>query len=115
MCVLFRHWVEGKAASQEKVCQMADTPMPHLALLPILQTVVCFTCGTLSVFAVEKWVSTVQTIPEGRSTSSSFLFLPLDFSDRGDFSATTELPEGRHEYKFVVDGQWRNDPYAVSM
>ena len=47
--------------------------------------------------------------------SSSFLFLPLHFSDRGDFSATTELPEGRHEYKFIVDGQWRHDPYAVSI
>ena len=67
------------------------------------------------VFGVEKWVYTVQTSPEGRSTSSSFLFLPLDFSDHGDFSATTELPEGRHEYKFIVDGQWRHDPYAVSM
>jgi 5'-AMP-activated protein kinase regulatory beta subunit len=27
-----------------------------------------------------------------------------------DFVATVDLPEGAHEYKFVVDGQWTNDP-----
>ena len=28
----------------------------------------------------------------------------------GDFAKTVELPAGTHEYKFVVDGQWLQDP-----
>ena len=46
--------------------------------------------------------------------SYSLLLLALDFSDRGEFSATLELPEGRHEYKFIVDGEWMHDPDVVS-
>ena len=30
------------------------------------------------------------------------------FSDN-DFVAILELPEGRHEYKFLVDGRWEYD------
>ena len=30
-----------------------------------------------------------------------------------DFTAIVELPEGRHEYKFFVDGQWLHDPNEV--
>ncbi len=28
----------------------------------------------------------------------------------GCFACTVELPQGMHEYKFVVDGQWVVDP-----
>ena len=28
----------------------------------------------------------------------------------GTFSASVPVPPGRHEYKFIVDGQWRTDP-----
>ena len=31
-------------------------------------------------------------------------------NSHGDFTAIVELPEGRHEYKFFVDGQWLHDP-----
>ena len=31
----------------------------------------------------------------------------------GDFTAIVELHEGRHEYKFFVDGQWLHDPNEV--
>ncbi|XP_074038127.1 5'-AMP-activated protein kinase subunit beta-1 [Leptinotarsa decemlineata] len=28
----------------------------------------------------------------------------------GDFVAIVDLPEGEHQYKFYVDGEWKNDP-----
>lgn len=31
----------------------------------------------------------------------------------GDFTAIVDLHEGRHEYKFFVDGQWLHDPNEV--
>jgi 5'-AMP-activated protein kinase regulatory beta subunit len=31
-------------------------------------------------------------------------------NSHGDFTAIVDLPEGRHEYKFFVDGQWLHDP-----
>lgn len=31
-------------------------------------------------------------------------------ADAGIFRITLELPPGRHEYKFVVNGEWRCDP-----
>jgi len=33
-----------------------------------------------------------------------------DNPESGVFSATLTLPPGRHEYKFVVNGQWLMDP-----
>ena len=33
-----------------------------------------------------------------------------DNPDSGHFKATLVLPPGRHEYKFVVNGEWRVDP-----
>lgn len=30
--------------------------------------------------------------------------------DNGVWSKTVMLPSGRHEYKFLVDGEWWNDP-----
>jgi len=29
---------------------------------------------------------------------------------KGNWSVKTTLKQGRHEYKFVVDGNWLNDP-----
>ncbi len=29
---------------------------------------------------------------------------------QGQYRATLRLPRGRHEYKFVVNGEWRIDP-----
>lgn len=28
----------------------------------------------------------------------------------GDFVTIIDLPEGEHEYKFYVDGEWKHDP-----
>lgn len=32
----------------------------------------------------------------------------------GDFVTIIDLPEGEHQYKYFVDGEWRNDPQVVS-
>ena len=37
-------------------------------------------------------------------------FPMLDNPDSGRFKAKLDLPPGRHEYKFVVNGEWRLDP-----
>jgi 1,4-alpha-glucan branching enzyme len=34
----------------------------------------------------------------------------MDNPDSGHYKAAIRLPPGRHEYKFVVDGEWRVDP-----
>jgi 5'-AMP-activated protein kinase, regulatory beta subunit len=35
--------------------------------------------------------------------------IPLNLS-HGDFTVIQDLPPGEHEYRFIVDGQWRTDP-----
>lgn len=35
---------------------------------------------------------------------------PLHPTAEGHFATRLALPTGRHEYKFVVDGQWHVDP-----
>jgi hypothetical protein len=35
---------------------------------------------------------------------------PLEKSSDGMWEKAVTLPAGRHEYKFVVDGLWQNDP-----
>jgi hypothetical protein len=37
---------------------------------------------------------------------------PLRESTDGTWSVTLDLPRGRYEYMFVVDGEWRTDPSA---
>ena len=32
---------------------------------------------------------------------------------QGDFTAIVDLPEGEHEYKFYVDGEWLHNPDEV--
>ena len=36
--------------------------------------------------------------------------MPMTRQKDGSFVRVVELPEGTHEYKFVVDGEWRHDP-----
>lgn len=31
----------------------------------------------------------------------------------GDFVTIIDLPEGEHQYKYFVDGEWRHDPAVV--
>lgn len=35
---------------------------------------------------------------------------PMTKNGQGDWSATLDLPPGRYEYKFVVDGNWCCEP-----
>jgi 1,4-alpha-glucan branching enzyme len=35
---------------------------------------------------------------------------PLEKSPEGTWERAVVLPAGRHEYKFVVDGHWQDDP-----
>lgn len=42
----------------------------------------------------------------GRST-------PLAHTGRGIWAVELLLPPGRYEYRFIVDGQWVDDPNAV--
>ena len=46
-------------------------------------------------------------------TFSDWRSLPMVRS-HGDFVTIIDLPEGDHQYKFCVDGQWRHDPKLVS-
>ena len=39
--------------------------------------------------------------------------LPMKKNGNGMFSTTLLLPPGRHEYKFVVNGQWHADPKCM--
>lgn len=46
-------------------------------------------------------------------TFSEWRSLPMVRS-HGDFVTIIDLPEGDHQYKFCVDGEWRHDPKLVS-
>ena len=35
---------------------------------------------------------------------------PMKRDNKGRWSKIVTLAPGRHEYKYVVDGQWQNDP-----
>lgn len=45
-------------------------------------------------------------------TFSGWKALPMVRS-HGDFVTIIDLPEGDHQYKFCVDGEWRHDPKLV--
>ena len=36
--------------------------------------------------------------------------IPMHKSKDGIWVATVELPPGKHTYRFLVDGDWRDDP-----
>jgi len=38
--------------------------------------------------------------------------LPMTKNKDGSFKKKMTLPAGGHEYKFIVDGNWMNDPEA---
>nr|ANT47200.1 5'-AMP-activated protein kinase subunit beta-1 [Dastarcus helophoroides] len=42
-------------------------------------------------------------------TFSEWKTIPM-VKSHGDFVTIIELPEGEHQYKFFVDGEWKNDP-----
>jgi 1,4-alpha-glucan branching enzyme len=36
--------------------------------------------------------------------------IPMQKGKDGIWSATVTLPAGKHNYRFIVDGQWQDDP-----
>ena len=42
----------------------------------------------------------------------SFNGLPLSKDVQGVWRVRVPLTTGRHEYRFIVDGDWQNDPHA---
>lgn len=42
-------------------------------------------------------------------TFSNWQTIPM-VKSHGDFVTIIDLPEGEHQYKFYVDGEWKNDP-----
>lgn len=42
-------------------------------------------------------------------TFSNWQTIPM-VKSHGDFVTIIDLPEGEHQYKFCVDGEWKNDP-----
>lgn len=46
-------------------------------------------------------------------TFNEWKTLPM-VKSHGDFVTIIDLPEGEHQYKFFVDGEWRHDPGLVS-
>lgn len=47
-------------------------------------------------------------------TFSDWKPLPM-VKSHGDFVTIVDLPEGDHQYKFCVDGEWKHDPKLVSL
>lgn len=45
----------------------------------------------------------------------SFDCLPLQRNGDGIWTARVRLSPGRHEYRFIVDGDWQNDPHACGV
>lgn len=40
--------------------------------------------------------------------------IKLRKGERGDWHATIKLRPGQYRYKFVVDGQWQDDPHSTA-
>jgi 1,4-alpha-glucan branching enzyme len=64
-----------------------------------------------------KQVKLVYDMPDARSVSVTGDFCdwqtdryPLRKDKKGLWTTTITLPPGRYEYRFVVDGDWQNDP-----
>jgi 1,4-alpha-glucan branching enzyme len=36
--------------------------------------------------------------------------IPLQRRNDGDWTAAVNLPPGQHHYRFIVDGEWHDDP-----
>ncbi|MDA1276657.1 MAG: isoamylase early set domain-containing protein [Verrucomicrobia bacterium] len=41
--------------------------------------------------------------------------MPMHQDDRGVWRACVPLSAGRYEYRFIVDGDWQNDPHACGV
>ena len=68
---------------------------------------------------VEKPVEFVFSQPHARAVLVAGSFndwdasrTPMKATADGTWKATVWLPAGRYEYRFIVDGNWMNDPSA---
>jgi 1,4-alpha-glucan branching enzyme len=67
----------------------------------------------------EKRVEFVLNMPQARSAAVAGTFnnwsakqTPMRKESGNVWKAALSLPPGRHQYRFVVDGQWISDPNA---
>ena len=61
-----------------------------------------------------RWINKCMSLIDAYTRSPTLLLTgEVFFHSHGDFTAIVELHEGRHEYKFFVDGQWLHDPKEV--
>jgi 1,4-alpha-glucan branching enzyme len=67
----------------------------------------------------EKRVEFVLNVPQARSAAVAGSFnnwnpkqTPMRKESGNVWKTTVSLPPGRHQYRFVVDGQWISDPNA---
>ena len=65
-----------------------------------------------------KRVQFAYTAPEARQVTVTGTFcdwgegFPLKKDSKGVWKTTRNLPPGRYEYRYCVDGSWHNDPRA---
>ena len=76
-------------------------------------------------YMAKKHISTIKTVFSLQAPTASKVFLAGDFTDwdkaplplkkskEGKWEKTVALPAGLYEYRFIVDGEWQNDPQAV--
>jgi hypothetical protein len=53
-----------------------------------------------------------QVVVSGNFNGWSIDATPMKRDEAGQWETTVALAPGRHEYKFVVDGNWKHDPLA---
>lgn len=63
---------------------------------------------------VFRWDSGGHEVYIGGSFNNWETKIPMTYS-QGDFNAIVDLVEGKHEYKFFVDGQWLHDANEPSI
>ena len=51
----------------------------------------------------------------GDFTHWSSAGVPLSRNRDGDWEVRLELPPGEHQYRLLVDGEWRDDPAATRL
>jgi 1,4-alpha-glucan branching enzyme len=39
--------------------------------------------------------------------------IPMHRDEHGVWTASVELPPGKHTYRFIVDAEWRDDPECI--
>jgi hypothetical protein len=105
--------VKPKSTSRSKAAASPSTAAPVRDKIPSAKE----SRGTSAPGTVEVTFALVQ--PEARQVLLGGTFnnwsaeaTPLERLDDGRWQTRLRLAPGRHEYKFLVDGQWQPDPSA---